>query len=681
MRCLVTPDDGADSGSPVPSNPVSIENTPPVLAGVTLSPTTATETDTFTCTPGTTSDADGDAVTVTYAWTVDGSPVPPTAATLDGTWFDKGDVVTCTVTPTDGEDAGAPGLSNVGVVVNSGPVVSDVAIAPEDPTDADTLTCTDSDASSNSPPVLADVVVTPNPIATLDDTLECTPGATSDPDGDPVTVTIAWRVNGMAPPVPSISPLQFVNLERGDLITCEAVPFDGQVAGTPVVSNTVEIGNTPPAITALTLSPTSVSASGTFTCVAGTTFDEDGDAVTVQYSWTVNGSPVPPTTSTLDGTWFERGDSVRCITTPFDGFDTGVPISSPARPVVNAPPVVSNVQISPSFAMFGDTLGFTYDFFDADGDADQSTITWRVDGAFVGDDPTFTLGATRGQEVTVTVQASDGLGLGNTAVGSLIVENSPPENPAVSFSFPLFSGGFPLSCLVNTAAGEVDGDPVDVFITWEGDGQPYPAAFPSAAGPTTSSDPDDTIPGSDTGLASVWTCTAVACDATDCSASDSATVTNAGPTTEYGYSAGFGSGLSASSNFAIMQRVTIPTSAIVVQLGSIWINGTGGSIRMFLYADDGAGDPGDLVAFTPLVPHVTGRIEAPVTTPAPITPGDYYVGYVFGGGSGGATLDAVSGGTDGIWYDNHNHANPLLDPATGVSDDAGQQLSLYAIVQ
>ncbi len=52
-----------------------------------------------------TTDADGDTVSLSYAWYVDGSASSATGSTLDGsTWFDKGESVYVVVTPNDGDE-------------------------------------------------------------------------------------------------------------------------------------------------------------------------------------------------------------------------------------------------------------------------------------------------------------------------------------------------------------------------------------------------------------------------------------------------------------------------------------------------------------------------------------------------------------------------------------------------
>ena len=112
VTCTVTPDDGDAEGTAL-SRSIVIDNTPPVLTDVYLSPETAYEGDTLTCTPGDVEDADGTtSFTFRYAWSVDGSDPGETRATLRSRFFDRDEEVLCAVTPSDGVDDGNEISSN-----------------------------------------------------------------------------------------------------------------------------------------------------------------------------------------------------------------------------------------------------------------------------------------------------------------------------------------------------------------------------------------------------------------------------------------------------------------------------------------------------------------------------------------------------------------------------------------
>jgi Domain of unknown function (DUF1996) len=74
---------------------------PPKMDSVKILPAPAYATDTLTAQPVNLRDPDGDAITCSYAWKVNGKPVGGDSIQLDPSLFTIGDVVSVTVTPTD----------------------------------------------------------------------------------------------------------------------------------------------------------------------------------------------------------------------------------------------------------------------------------------------------------------------------------------------------------------------------------------------------------------------------------------------------------------------------------------------------------------------------------------------------------------------------------------------------
>ena len=167
VACTVTPDDGKDTGTPV-SDTETIVNTPPEASSVSLSPSAVYTNDTLTATV-TTSDDDGDVVSVTYAWFVAGSSVAETSSSLDGAaYFDKDQEVYVIATPNDGTEDGASETSATLTVLNTPPEAPVVSISPSEPeVGTDDLVC---------------VIDTES----------------TDDDGDGITYTFEWDVDGVA---------------------------------------------------------------------------------------------------------------------------------------------------------------------------------------------------------------------------------------------------------------------------------------------------------------------------------------------------------------------------------------------------------------------------------------------------------------------------------------------------
>jgi len=135
---------------------------------VALSPLTGVRTnDTVTAT-ATATDDDGDTVTFSYDWSVDGTVVQSgSASTLDGTTlFDKDDVISVTVTADDGTDSASATSGSV-TVENTPPEAPTLSISPSAPEEGDELVC-EVDVDSH------------------------------DDDGDAITYTMSWTVDGVA---------------------------------------------------------------------------------------------------------------------------------------------------------------------------------------------------------------------------------------------------------------------------------------------------------------------------------------------------------------------------------------------------------------------------------------------------------------------------------------------------
>ncbi len=162
--CTATANDG-DGGVVSASATVTVVNTPPSVTGVTLSPSAVYTNDTITVTASV-SDADGDPVTTTYEWLVDGVVVySGTSTSLSGvTYFEKDEVVTVNVIASDGADTTTVTSSGI-TVLNTPPEAPTVSIVPSAPEAGDSLYCQVTTASY-------------------------------DADGDTVTYTMEWDVEG-----------------------------------------------------------------------------------------------------------------------------------------------------------------------------------------------------------------------------------------------------------------------------------------------------------------------------------------------------------------------------------------------------------------------------------------------------------------------------------------------------
>ncbi len=202
QRLYVT-DNANDSVSVVSLAP---PNAAPVVDGVEVSPAAPFTNDTLSAVV-TAHDDDGDALTSAYQWTRNGTDIPgATSATLDLSVpgnGDRGDAIAVRVTVHDGRTASTPVTSTAVIIRNSAPAAV-VSLSTRYPTVRDVLVATTS---------------------------------ASDADGDAITLTYVWRVDGaVVRTTTTTAATDSFDLRRGaahvgDAVTVTVTPSDGMMEG------------------------------------------------------------------------------------------------------------------------------------------------------------------------------------------------------------------------------------------------------------------------------------------------------------------------------------------------------------------------------------------------------------------------------------------------------------------
>lgn len=440
--CEVTPADGSDDGTPVSTPSVTISNTAPVIASVTLSPASPKTTDTLTATT-VASDADGDTITLTHEWYVDGSLVSgATGPTLSSSEFVKGQEIYVIVTPADDADTGTAVTSAAVEAVNTLPTLSSVAISPSTAFEATTLSCV--------------------------------PSGFSDPDGDSPVYAYRWTVDGTT--AGTGSTLTGADFDRDDVVQCIVTPSDDEGSGSPVSSTRITIRNTAPVAGGVSLNTLTPKTTSTLTATVTGVSDADGDPVDLTYAWSVDGTTVRTTTTrstsdTLPTSLFEKGDTVSVTITPKDDADSGTPVTSGSATVQNTAPVISGLTVSPSAPRTRDTVSVSISATDDDGDSLTYTYAWYVDGKVVSTaatlDPSLFV---KGQSIYVTVSASDGTDSSPVFTSTTVTSvNTAPTLSGVSISPSSFRVGTSLTC-VPSGYSDPDGDSARYSYQWLIDG-------------------------------------------------------------------------------------------------------------------------------------------------------------------------------------------------------------------
>ena len=176
----------------------SDENAAPSGAAIAIEPATPGDGDDLSCTIVTeATDPNGDALTYRFGWARNGADAGVDSATVGAALTSGGDTWACTVTPNDGALDGAPASVSVTITQgNEAPSAPGVSISPAAPTDDDVLTC---------------VIDTES----------------VDPDGDAVTYSYAWSVNGVDAGVSAAS-VNAALTEVGQAWTCVVTASDGE---------------------------------------------------------------------------------------------------------------------------------------------------------------------------------------------------------------------------------------------------------------------------------------------------------------------------------------------------------------------------------------------------------------------------------------------------------------------
>ena len=434
---IATPNDGQHNGTPAQAS-VTIENSAPTPSSININPTSAYNDSTLTCT-ALFQDDDGDSITSTYQWaegtTILGTgdslsltgTIPPqstitcTASGNDGnaysaqstsitlanrnpvvtiptispnTGLESGVVVTCSTTATDPdndsttityawEHNGSPigtGDTIVLPTILSGDQISCTATATDPFGATDSVTQTVS--AGNGAPTITSILLSPNAPTAQTGTISCLV-STSDPDGDPVTVSYAWSVDGVVQSnTTSILSGPFAHPSS---ITCTATPNDGTDTGTPQ-SATASVDNTLPSISGLNISPIPAYTNSIISATYSIIDLDTTQATSANLEWhkidgqTGSDSIVSTTGTILPSSFFVKDDSIYVKVTPYDGFDLGTTVQSSLITISNTPPTTPSVSISPTAPFAGvDDLTCTISGLstDVDGDALTYTFVWR----------------------------------------------------------------------------------------------------------------------------------------------------------------------------------------------------------------------------------------------------------------------------------------------------------------
>ena len=258
-------------------------------------------------------------------------------------------------------------------------------------TDTDGGTCSDFivvtveeiEPPENVPPTAPVVSVDPSSATTDDGFTAVIDTPSTDTDGpDAVTYTFSWTRDGDAVG-PFVPPETVAASETasGQVWEVTVVAFDGEDSSDPATAS-ITVGNSPPSITDVTITPTTAWTDTQLTANVTGWFDADGELADYVYAWFAAGSPVGADAATLDGSAFIKDQEITVEVTPVDASSSGTPVLSLGVTILNTPPTAPGVGITPASPTDADDLAcaVTTPSTDLDGDTPTYTYAWSSGG-------------------------------------------------------------------------------------------------------------------------------------------------------------------------------------------------------------------------------------------------------------------------------------------------------------
>ncbi len=251
--------------SAIAGDPVS--NSTPVIDQLTIAPRVPLTSDNLTATVAPGRDSDGDSLTFTYRWSRNGTAIPNnTSPTLAANQFVKGDSISVTVTASDGIASATKSVSTT--IENSPPTVDTFTIQPQAAYTTDDLTA-------------------------FSDTI-------NDADGDALSFSYTWRLNGTAIAGQSGPTLSADRFNKGDVISVSVEVSDG-TDSVSAITRTVTILDSAPVITPATAQQTQFTY-GQRQNLQLNAFDSDGDPLVFSLRYGPPGMQVDTSTGLISWT-------------------------------------------------------------------------------------------------------------------------------------------------------------------------------------------------------------------------------------------------------------------------------------------------------------------------------------------------------------------------------------------
>ena len=414
-RVEVTPNDGNEFGEMVSLDPISIGNTAPIARDLSIGPESPMDDDDLILN-WEYYDLDGDPQDdqqTTIYWFLDGSRVPELDGeeTVSSLMIRSGDEWEVSIAPHDSSDFGLTVYSGI-VVIGS---------------------------SNTGPSVSAFISTTGNTLTTDSLQLLVTP---YDPDGDTIQSTeIRWfRDSTMVAAFNDETVVSPSFTSKGETWESHVRVFDGLVWSEWFVTDSVNIVNTPPVVTNISLFPEGKLTTDSDLYVEWEQFDIDGDLEQAsQIRWWVDGEWITEYDGleSISSSEVDRDEHWSVQVIPGDGESLGTSMKTNSRAIENANPVIMEVTLqNPPFGPVVTQPNSLEPLFaitqtmDPDSEPVELNFTWLRDGFIVtdliGQDRVDSERLEPGQDWEVLVTATDPWGLTANLSASVVIANLPP---------------------------------------------------------------------------------------------------------------------------------------------------------------------------------------------------------------------------------------------------------------
>lgn len=228
---------------------------------------------------------------------------------------------------------------------------------------------------ANSPPEIQNITLLPlNPTVQSEITARI---LSSDRDGDPITYTVKWFVNGE--PIGEGMSFRYPGIKKGDRILAEVTPHDGKASGKSMRSGEITVGGLPPRIVSVSIKPELVYTNTPQVTLDALYEDPDGDEIDLIVHWLAKDQVLPDTSNVLQvqSLGLKKNDVITGSAFADDGEFRSEPFTFEI-PIVNAPPAFTtetdSVKCSP------DSVFYKLPIYDPDGDQVTFEILQAPDG-------------------------------------------------------------------------------------------------------------------------------------------------------------------------------------------------------------------------------------------------------------------------------------------------------------